>query len=61
MRKDFDILAKFIVGRIYCFYTRLWCRDRKPVDKQFIEEACANMTNEIYLDPDNDVMDDNDK
>ena len=31
------------------------------MDKQFIEEACANMTNEIYLEPDNDVRDDNDK
>ena len=36
-------------------------RDRKPLDKQFIEEACANMTNEIYLDRDNDDEDDYDK
>ena len=35
-------------------------RDRKPLDKQFIEEACANMTNEIYLDDHNDDDDDDD-
>ena len=37
------LLVKFIVGRIYCFCARLECTDRKPLVKQFIEEACVQM------------------
>ena len=47
--------AEFIVFTHDCD-----ARDRKPLDKQFIEEASANMTNEIYLDHHNDDDDDDD-
>ena len=50
-----SLSAEFIVFTHDCD-----ARDRKPLDKQFIEEACANMTNEIYLDDHNDDDDDDD-
>ena len=43
------LLVKFIVGRIYCFCARLECTDRKPLVKQFIEEACVQMWPMKYI------------
>ena len=43
------LLVKFIVGWIYCFCARLECTDRKPLVKQFIEEACVQMWPMKYI------------
>ena len=40
-----SLSAEFIVFTHDCD-----AQDRKPLDKQFIEEASANITNEIHLD-----------